>query len=170
MSSSKPGFGWGHINVNVSNLERSIAFYEKLGFELFLPAIPYLGMKKDEEQPLAAGMAAALGIADTPHGRACIMQLDDGFPKLDLTEFSNLASSPPLTNADTGLVRICLISEDLQADVARLRGEGVEFLSDVQAGHDGLGDVALCRDPDGTLIELLQVYLNRWAPYLGGSA
>ncbi|MEM9759745.1 MAG: VOC family protein [Pseudomonadota bacterium] len=170
MSDSKPSFGWGHININVSNLERSIAFYEKLGFVLFLPAIPYLGMKKDNAQPLSEELAEALGIAPPPSGRACIMQLDDGFPKLDLTEFSNTESLPPLTNADRGLVRICLISEDLQADVERLRAEGVEFLSDVQAGHDQLGDVALCRDPDGTLIELLQVYLERWAPYLDGSA
>ncbi|MEO1081135.1 MAG: VOC family protein [Pseudomonadota bacterium] len=170
MSDSKPSFGWGHININVSNLERSISFYEKLGFELFLPAIPYLAMKKDKAQPLTEDMAEALGIVPPPGGRACIMQLDEGFPKLDLTEFSNTASSAPLTNADLGLVRICLISEDLQADVARLKNEGVEFLSDVQVGHDKLGDVALCRDPDGALIELLQVYLERWAPYLDGSA
>ena len=33
---------WGHININVSNLDASIEFYEKIGFEVFLPVIPYL--------------------------------------------------------------------------------------------------------------------------------
>ena len=169
MAENAPRFGWGHININVSNLDNSIAFYEKLGFQVFIPGIPYLGMAKEELRPLAGGISKVLGIDTTSQGRACIMQLDDGFPKIDLTEFSGLTRSPPLTNADQGLVRICLISEDLRADVARLKADGVEFVSDIQPGNEQLGDVAVCRDPDGTLIELLQVYLERWAPYLGGA-
>ena len=169
MTEHAPRFGWGHININVSNLDDSIAFYEKFGFQVFLPGIPYLGMSKAESLLLAENVSMALGIDTTSHGRACIMQLDDGFPKIDLTEFSGLTQSPPLTNADRGLVRICLTSRDLKADVARLKADGVEFVSDIQPGHEQLGDVAVCRDPDGTLIELLQVYLERWAPYLGGA-
>ena len=169
MADSAPKFGWGHININVRNLDRSIAFYRKLGFEVFIPGIPYLALdSSDQASPLAAGMTEALGVVNTARGRACIMQLDDGFPKLDLTEFSDLEQTGPLSNADLGLVRICLVSEDLQADVSRLRAEGVEFISEPTAGHEGLADVAVCRDPDGTLIELLQVYLERWAPLLGG--
>ena len=41
MCSNSP---WGHVNVNVSNLERSIAFYEKLGFESYRPDITYLDL------------------------------------------------------------------------------------------------------------------------------
>ena len=44
MRTEKPSLNWGHINVNVANLERSIAFYQKLGFEVFIPAIPYIGL------------------------------------------------------------------------------------------------------------------------------
>jgi len=33
---------WGHININVSNLDASIEFYEKIDFEVFLLVIPYL--------------------------------------------------------------------------------------------------------------------------------
>ena len=47
MSISAPKFTWGHININVSNLERSIEFYEKLGFEVFMPEIPYLGLNRE---------------------------------------------------------------------------------------------------------------------------
>jgi hypothetical protein len=38
----------------------------------------------------------------------------------------------------------------------------VKFLSAPQPGKDGMADVAICVDPDGTLIELLQVYLDKW--------
>ncbi len=169
MADSSPKFGWGHININVRDLDRSMDFYRKLGFEVFLPGIPYLALDSDDTaQPLADGMADALGVVHTARGRACIMQLDDGFPKIDLTEFREMEQASPLTNADLGLVRLCLVSEDLQADVARLKSEGVAFISEPTSGHGGLADVAVCRDPDGTLIELLQVYLERWAPLLGG--
>ncbi|MEM9397808.1 MAG: VOC family protein, partial [Pseudomonadota bacterium] len=64
------------------------------------------------------------------------------------------------------VVRICLISENLAEAYDELKREGVEFLSPPAACHDRLADVAVCKDPDGTLIELLQVYLDRWGPYI----
>ena len=68
----------------------------------------------------------------------------------------------PLANADLGLVRICLVSQNLKQDYDRLTTLGVEFISAPQRDAGGLADVAVCRDPDGTLIELLQVYLENW--------
>ena len=56
----------------------------------------------------------------------------------------------------------------LRSEVKRLEAEGVEFLTEPQVGHGGLADVAVCKDPDGTLIELLQVYLERWQVILSG--
>ncbi len=44
----------------------------------------------------------------------------------------------------------------------RLSALGVAFVSGPQAGHAGLADIAVCRDPDGSLIELIQVYPERW--------
>lgn len=157
------GFQWGHINVNVSDLERSIAFYELLGFEVFMPAIPYFGLERSEARPLADAHADVLGVPRGTTGRACIVQLDDGFPKLDLTELDCPASAPPLGTRDRGVVRICLACADLAAEVARLESAGVEFLTPPASGTADLVEVALCRDPDGTLIELLQIYMDRWA-------
>ena len=169
MSGDAPLLGWGHININVSDLDRSIAFYRKLGFDIFIPGIPYLALDASPDpKPLPDDVADALGVARGTKGRACIMQLNDGFPKIDLTEFSGQDQKAALDNADLGLVRICLVSEDLARDVADLKAKGVEFLSDLKPGHKGLGDVAVCKDPDGTLIELLQVYLDRWQAILSG--
>ncbi|MEM1405077.1 MAG: VOC family protein [Pseudomonadota bacterium] len=168
MADSSPSFGWGHINLNVRNLDRSIAFYRLFGFDIFLPGIPYLGLSLNAEAAaLSNDMCEALGVPAGTKGRACIMGLDDGFPKLDLTEFSGVAGSSPLANSDLGLVRICLTSENLAADVTRLKNKGVEFLTDAKSGHSDLANVAVCRDPDGALIEIIQVYLDRWASLLG---
>ena len=160
-------FGWGHININVSDLDRSVAFYRKLGFEPFIPGIPYLQLKADEALELPEPCGNALGVESGTTGRACIMQLDHGFPKLDLTEFRGAQQRAPLANQDLGLVRICLVSTDLQADHESLSREGVTFLSAPQQCPGRLADVAVCRDPDGTLIELLQVYLDRWTGVSG---
>lgn len=158
-----PPFGWGHINVNVSNLERSIAFYRKLGFELLMPGIPYLDLGSDgPPRALPQSGAEALGIESHARARACILQLGDGFPKLDLTEFDRPPERDPAKNSDLGIVRLCLASRDLRADYADLCAQGVPFVSPPRPGKDGLADIAVCKDPDGTLIELIQAYLERW--------
>jgi catechol 2,3-dioxygenase-like lactoylglutathione lyase family enzyme len=160
-------FGWGHININVGDLDASIAFYQKLGFEVFIPGIPYLDLNHSHQNRVSAASGEALGLPEGVQGRACIMQLDGGFPKLDLTELNTAEPRVPLRNADRGLVRICLVSQDLAADYAYLTSEGVEFVSSPRDCHERLAKVATCSDPDGTLIELLQVYLDRWPPIPG---
>jgi catechol 2,3-dioxygenase-like lactoylglutathione lyase family enzyme len=157
---------WGHININVRDLDASLTFYRKLGFALFMPGIPYLNLAAGERSVIPDEACEALGLPAGTAGRACIMQLGDGFPKIDLTELPSLAQRDPLANSDRGLVRICLISQDLAADYDALRAEGVRFLTPPQPCHERLADVATCVDPDGTLIELLQVYLDRWGPYI----
>ena len=157
-----PRLGWGHININVSDLDAAIAFYEKLGFSLLLPGIPYLGVERSETREIPVSLRAALGISAGSTGRACIMQLDDGFPKIDLTETSKASAQSPGRNDDLGMVRLCLASQNLAEDYARLTAAGVEFLSEPTEGVGGLADIAVCKDPDGTLIELIELHLEKW--------
>jgi catechol 2,3-dioxygenase-like lactoylglutathione lyase family enzyme len=71
MNNRTPDFSWGHININVTHLERSIEFYEKLGFELFIAAIPYLGLSADSEvRSIAQNPTDALGLPRQTRGRA----------------------------------------------------------------------------------------------------
>ena len=155
-------FRWGHININVANLDVAMEFYKKLGFEVFMASIPYLNLSSDLEAAMPVPTAHALGLSDETKGRACIMQLHNGLPKLDLTELADAVQRTPLNNSDRGLVRFCLASQDLQADYAHLVSLGVEFLSPPVTCASRMAEVAVCQDPDGTLIELLQVHLERW--------
>jgi catechol 2,3-dioxygenase-like lactoylglutathione lyase family enzyme len=155
-------FRWGHINVNVSDLDVSIAFYRLLGFDMFRSGIPYLGLEADEATVVPATTAQVLDVPPDTRGRACIMQLGKGLPKLDLTEFSSSGAQRPLQNQDVGIVRLCLVSEDVQADYRQLEAQGVEFLGPPAECTERMAEVAICKDPDGTLIELIQVHLDRW--------
>jgi catechol 2,3-dioxygenase-like lactoylglutathione lyase family enzyme len=53
-----------------------------------------------------------------------------------------------------GWNRIHLITDDLDAEVARLRAEGVPFRNDVVTGPGG--SQILVQDPSGNLVELFQ--------------
>ena len=53
-----------------------------------------------------------------------------------------------------GWNRIHLITDDLEAEVARLRAEGVPFRNDVVSGPGG--QQILISDPSGNLVELFQ--------------
>ena len=160
--SVKKKLRWGHININVSDLDSSIEFYEKLGFEIYKPSIPYTGLTAEpKSNSIDEGSRTALGLPEQTSGRACIMQLDNGYPKLDLTQFDDMTQSIPLSNADLGLVRICLASANLETDYNNLKKIGVDFISPPQTAKDGRAEIAICRDPDGTLIELIQVHLRK---------
>ena len=157
-----PNLSWGHININVSDLDTSIAFYEKLGFSLLIPAVPYLGIEKDITLKIPAKQGAALNLAAGTTARDCIMQLDDGFPKIDLTEYAKDSPQAAAVNDDLGIVRLCLGTQNLAQDYALLKSTGVEFLSEPTEGVGGLADIAICRDPDGILIELIELHLEKW--------
>ncbi|MCB1694409.1 MAG: hypothetical protein KDI19_16675, partial [Pseudomonadales bacterium] len=79
---------WGHVNINVSDLDRAIEFYGWFGFDVFLPGIPYLGLELDTARLLPNDAADVLGVPRGTEGRACILSMGDTFPKLDLTWFA----------------------------------------------------------------------------------
>jgi catechol 2,3-dioxygenase-like lactoylglutathione lyase family enzyme len=90
------------------------------------------------------------------------MQLDDGFPKIDLTEYAKDSPQAPAVNDDLGIVRLSLATQNLAQDYELLESAGVEFLSEPTEGVGELADIAICRDPDGTLIELIELHLEKW--------
>ena len=164
-----PTLSWGHVNLNVRDLERSIAFYERLGFAEFLPGIAYLGITRTGPAArIPDACAAALGLAPGTRAKGCILGLPGGFPMLDLTAYEGIDAAPAASGGSPGWERICLASRDLAADVARLEAGGVSFLTPPAADPDGLAQIAICLDPDGHRIELIQIAFERWpAPTSG---
>jgi catechol 2,3-dioxygenase-like lactoylglutathione lyase family enzyme len=75
---------------------------------------------------------------------------------------SSGARATPDDAATAGRNRIQLVVEDLDAEIARLRGAGLPFRSDLVTGPGGRQ--VLLADPDGNLIELFQPAARPVAP------
>jgi catechol 2,3-dioxygenase-like lactoylglutathione lyase family enzyme len=144
--------GLVHVNVNCSNFERSRAFYELLGFELLM----------EVHERNTAEVAAAVGL-EPYHLRGALMRLADVKSPfvIDLIEWKDPSDpSPPYARLNhLGIARIAMASSDLDADMARLQAEGVEFISEpatvVWEGHTDSRFVCF-RDPDGSVLELVE--------------
>jgi catechol 2,3-dioxygenase-like lactoylglutathione lyase family enzyme len=140
-----------HINVNVTDFERSLKFYEMLGFRVVRDFGDF------GDQQLARGLGAK-----ECRGRAVLMILGDDLhaTRLDLIEWKTPPTEgrpyPHLFNA--GYCRIALRTKTLRADYEELKNRGVKFLSEPQMFHaEGSEAGFVCMtDPDGTVVELIQ--------------
>jgi catechol 2,3-dioxygenase-like lactoylglutathione lyase family enzyme len=144
--------GLVHVNVNCSDFERSKAFYEMLGFELFMEPLP----------TNTPEVAAAVGL-EPYRLRGGLMRLVDARSPfvIDLLEWQDPSdSSPPYARMNhLGIARIAMASSDLDGDMAKYKAAGVEFLSEpatvVWEGHADSRFVCF-KDPDGTVLELVE--------------
>ncbi len=145
--------GLVHVNVNCSDFERSRAFYEMLGFEVLME-VPETNTPE---------VAAAVGL-EPYRLRAALMRLKDARSPfvIDLIEWKHPSdSSPPYARLNhLGIARIAMASSDLDADMARFKAEGVEFISEpaTVAWEDGPDSRFVCfKDPDGSVLELVEM-------------
>ncbi len=143
--------GLVHVNVNCSDFDRSLAFYELLGFERMM----------DVPARNTAEVAAAVGMPPYQVKGALLSLSNARSPfVLDLLEWQDPSDdAPPYPHLyHLGIARIALASDDLDADMARLRSQGVKFLSEpASVTMSGRTSRFVCfRDPDGTVLELVQ--------------
>lgn len=142
----------GAINVNVSDFERSRAWYQMFGYELD----QRLSRTESLEVATAMGFTAAFEIDG-----ALLKHAGDG-SALELIEWiSPHDSEPPypLPVNHLGIHRMAFLTSDIEADVAALKAQGVEFISDITpccSGPESWGSIVAFYDPDGTIVELAE--------------
>jgi len=144
-----------HVNVNCTNLERSQAFYEQVGFKVVVEL--GLGGSKD--------MAKGLGLPEGSKAKAVLMMLEPDKPRgtrLDLIEWVTPATkgAPPPDLAHAGAARIALWTIGIDEEYERLKAAGVEFLSE-PVGMAGGARFCCFKDPDGTILELIDFGTNK---------
>ena len=129
------------IAITCSNFAASLDFYHnKLGLEIVL----------DLEIP--DDLARDIGLAPTGFRQ---VRLKAGNTLIKLMDIE----SPPPTPTDkfpAGVRWLTFFVEDIQQTVRDLKQNGVEFLSEPISAPDAVG-VACAPDPDGVLIELVQI-------------
>lgn len=135
--------GVHHTGITVSDLDRSVAFYERLGFEV---------SERMEEE----GEEVERGVG-VPGAKLRVAMLESPNSRLELIQYLEPTSGPaPHPNNGIGAAHVCLEVEDVDAAVAELREQGIEFLTDPITHEAGIRWV-YAKDPDGITAELLQV-------------
>lgn len=139
-----------HFNINSTNIDRSVAFYELLGFKVILDFRD--GMSSAE-------MATAFGLP-VANLKGVHMRIGDepNATRIDLLEFIDpKPTGEPYPHLyHNGIARMCLKTSNIKQDYEELKSKGVEFLSEPQLLPGTTVSIVCFKDPDGTFVELLE--------------
>lgn len=138
-----------HFVVNATNFERSLEFYQTLGFRL-------LRDNRDVVWPDHVAENFGMPVAQ---GRGSLLAIDDGelHTRLDLIEWLEPRWTPPAPG--DGPPRImALRTRNVRAAYRDLSARGVEFIQPPREPDPSIGveGVVCCRDPDGLIVELIE--------------
>lgn len=151
-----------HINVNVTDLERSVAFYQALGFRIAndfgVGGVPREGRTVGGKAP---NLPRILGVDPASRSRAILMRLGDDRRStlLDLIQWDEpRTDGRPVHMSHAGLARLCFKVKDAEAAYAAAQQIGAECLSEplvIDLGGSRQ-KVFCCCDPDGTILEFME--------------
>ncbi len=150
--------GFGPLSVNVSDFERSRAWYQMFGFEVTqsLPAAE------------SAEVAQAMGFDEPFNIEGATLTHEVDGSTMELVQWMspyNPEGTYPIPVNHLGIHRTALATTDIAADVATLKAQGVEFVSPVTpccSGPDASGSIVAFYDPDGTIVELVEQSMVSW--------
>jgi catechol 2,3-dioxygenase-like lactoylglutathione lyase family enzyme len=142
-----------YIGINVSNLDKSLAFYHALGYT----ETKFLAATGSIKEAQAYGLDEPFRVrgADISLGRGDhhVLRLLQWIEPYDPAP----AYPPPINHI--GINRIALLVPNLNRAVRILKAQGVEFLSEVAPCCSGTGDdefgIVHAIDPDGAFLELV---------------
>jgi len=139
--------GIHHTAISTADLERSVQFYrDVLGFEEVFTSGWEVGAETADK---------ITGLNDSS---AKIVMLKAGNACIEIFQYSSPQPRPGDPNrpaCDHGITHLCLDVSDIQAEYQRLKAAGMVFHCPPQT----LGGVSATygRDPDGNIVELLEI-------------
>ena len=120
-----------HTCYRIFEIDRSVAFYEALGFE-----------EKGRIPIREEAINVFMGLPD-----------DGAEPRLELTY--NLGQDQPY-EVGTGYGHIAITTPDLDSALSALKGQGIEPERPPYTIRDGGSRLCFVRDPDGYRVELIE--------------
>ena len=140
--------GIHHFALTVSDMERSLAFYTGL-----------FGLEVASDREVERDYVEKITAVPGAHQR--LVHLSGYGQRLELLEYKAPRGEPrarPLQ--DAGSAHVCFITDDLDAEVARLQAAGVPFRSlpvVTTSGPNKGGRGIYIEDPDGNAVEVVQL-------------
>ena len=137
-----------HIGIVVSDMERSFRFYRDLLGLTLVRMMEECGEYIDTVLSLRNARVITAKFS-----------ADRGSTLIELLEFKSHGREPSEEREvyAIGPSHVALTVDDLDAVYRQLLRAGVRFNNPPRPSPDGYAKVAFCRDPDGTLIELVEV-------------
>lgn len=144
-----------HVNVVVSDMDRSVAFYTRLGLSPTMDTIIS-----------GAWVANVIGIQDENlRARVVFMDPDAGNARLELIQYlTPQGQALPLNSRSNtiGVRHFALVVDDIHKTYQELYNDGVTFFSEPQevtgnptvAARIGRKTQVYLLDPDGVIVEL----------------
>jgi len=145
----------GHLGICVSDMEKSISFYRDL-----------LGFRPLSQVSVQGEEADRLLRLEGVDQRTVFLERDG--LRLALFAYASprpVGSGQPRAMNELGMAAIMLRVDDLDATLEPFRKAGIRILEETYTTHPAFRSklVFLC-DPDGTLIELIQMPGDLYAP------
>jgi catechol 2,3-dioxygenase-like lactoylglutathione lyase family enzyme len=135
-----------HTGIVVVDLEKSVYFYrDLLGFQIV--------KQMEEIGEFIDNISALRNIKVTT-----VKMISPSGQMIELLKYhSHSAELRRREINEVGISHIAFTVDDLDIAYGILKGKGVQFNSSPQLSPDGYAKVTFCRDPEGTLIELVEV-------------
>ena len=141
-----------HTIINARDVDETIAFYELLGFEI-------LDDRRDTVWPDNQG--AFFGLVPDIKGTAALMRLpaDPDGPMLDIIEWQVPRQEFPPNSPEVVPRVLAFRVTNVQQAFRDLKEKGVQFTKDAPNEMPEVGIVAsaACEDPNGNLVELIEL-------------
>jgi catechol 2,3-dioxygenase-like lactoylglutathione lyase family enzyme len=142
-----------HIAINSTDLDRSVAFYQRLGFT----ALQDRSVKNDMVKEAFAVPSGDLRFVHLRLGE------DENATILDIVQWFNPGTEDtggePVMQHQRGLTRFSVLTGDTQAVYDELVGDDVEFITKptVVMTPKGGWKVCLVKDPDGVVVQVTEL-------------
>ena len=142
-----------HIAINSQNLDKSLEFYQRLGFTVLADRLVDNDLVKTAFLvPTGDFRFAHLRLGD-----------DEQATVLDIVEWFNPAtadsSDTPVSQHQRGLTRFSVLTDDTQRVYDELSAQGVTFLTEPYSvmTPEGGWKVCLILDPDNVVVQVTQL-------------
>jgi catechol 2,3-dioxygenase-like lactoylglutathione lyase family enzyme len=144
-----------HIAINSTDLERSVAFYRRLGFQV-------LADREVHNDQVKAAFAVPTGDLRFVHLR--LGDAEDA-TLLDIVEWGPPAgpgtagAATPVPQHQRGITRFAVLTDDTERVHRELAADGVEFLTEPTQVMTPQGGWKICLalDPDGVVVQITEL-------------